>query len=181
MALRALVSRDALAHAVRVGLGRGGVAALSSSSLAAAHQQQQPAAVGERTGPAGRWRPVRLPLPRDLGGAPALPFSAKADEAGEKKKKPQHPAQQLFMAAKPQSLATDKPYVEVLPNDKTIFGRMVLRIGGYYTRESELIRGESFLFVASFFSRRFPSHPPSLPLSLPSSLPCVMMSVRLTC
>jgi len=42
-------------------------------------------------------------------------------------------------------LQTERPYLAVEANDKGIIGKFVLKVGGYYSRESQLVRGSNSL------------------------------------
>ena len=55
-------------------------------------------------------------------------------------------------------MRTENAYVQVEVNDKSVIGRLVLKVGGYYSKESQLVRGRSPTIS--------PPPPPPLSLSL---------------
>ena len=55
------------------------------------------------------------------------------------------PVQRLFQTSQPRSLQTEQSYVQVEANDKSLIGRLVLKVGGYYSKESQLVRGSNSL------------------------------------
>lgn len=58
-------------------------------------------------------------------------------------KQPEQPVQRLFQNSQPKSLKTEKPFLHVEPKEDGFLSNMVLTLGGFYSKESRLIRGSN--------------------------------------
>merc|ERR1712032_1483005 len=60
-----------------------------------------------------------------------------------KQKLGQQPVQSLFQNSQPKSLKTENPFLQVEPKEDGFLSSVVLKLGGYYSKESRLIRGSN--------------------------------------
>ena len=59
----------------------------------------------------------------------------------------ENPLQASLFNTRPQSLAEDRLTEEPRPGtEQNVFTRLLLRVGGYYSKDSQLIRGAKYLY-----------------------------------